>query len=143
MMDCTVLGIDEMERAFGGVFVRVRASLGVSGFGVQVIELPPNSGDAAPEHDHLHDDQEEVYLLLDGGGEIEVDGEHHPLARDVFVRVGPGARRRLRSGPEGMRVLAMGGMPGRPYAIQANSELGGPEELFATAKSSMIGADDT
>jgi mannose-6-phosphate isomerase-like protein (cupin superfamily) len=142
MTDCTVLRLEEMERAFGGVFVRARASLGVSAFGLQVIELPPNSGDAAPEHDHRHDDQEEVYLLLDGGGEIEVNGEHHPLARDVFVRVGPAARRRLRSGPDGMRVLAVGGMPGRAYAIQANSELGGPEELFATAKSSMVNADD-
>jgi hypothetical protein len=138
MADCTVLAIDDMERAFGGVFVRVRASLGVTSFGMQVIDLPPDSGDAAPEHDHRHDGQEEVYLLLDGGGEIEVDGTRHPLDRELFVRVGPAARRRLRSGPEGMRVLAVGAIPQQPYAVQANSELGGPQELFATATSSMM-----
>jgi hypothetical protein len=46
MPEVTVVRIDEMERAFGGVFVRARASLGVTSFGIQVIDLPPNSGDA-------------------------------------------------------------------------------------------------
>ncbi len=130
MADCTVLRIDEMERAFGGVFVRARASLGVTSFGLQIIDLPPSSGDMASDHDHLHDRQEEVYLLLDGSGELEVDGERHPLGRDVLIRVGPGARRRLRSGEHGMRVLAAGAIPGQAYEAQSNSALGGPEELL-------------
>jgi hypothetical protein len=45
MADCPVLAIDDMERGFGGVFVR--ASLGVTSFGMQVIDPPPESGDAA------------------------------------------------------------------------------------------------
>jgi hypothetical protein len=56
--DFTVKRLDEMEAAFGGSFVRARASLGASAFGMQVHLLPPNSGDAYPEHDHLYDGQE-------------------------------------------------------------------------------------
>lgn len=138
MADCTAKRFGEMEHAFGGSFVRARASLGVSSFGMQVIELPPDSGELAPEHDHLHDGQEEAYLLLDGSCSIDVAGDLIELANDMIVRVGPGERRRLRSGPDGARVLAIGGLPGDVYRPPANSELGGPEELAPTAKSSML-----
>jgi mannose-6-phosphate isomerase-like protein (cupin superfamily) len=137
MADYTALRIEDMEHAFGGAFVRARASLGVTAFGMQVIRLPPDSADMAPEHDHLHDGQEEVYVLLDGSGEIDVAGEHIPLGDGTFVRVGAGERRRLRSGPQGARVLAIGASPGRAYEPQPNSELGGPEALAPTASTSM------
>lgn len=137
MADYTALRIEDMEHAFGGAFVRARASLGVTAFGMQVIQLPPDSGDMSPEHDHLHDGQEEVYLLLDGSGEIDVAGERIDLGDGTFVRVGSGERRRLRSGPHGARVLAIGASPGRGYEPQPNSELGGPEVLAPTASTSM------
>jgi mannose-6-phosphate isomerase-like protein (cupin superfamily) len=138
MADYTALKVEEMEHAFGGSFVRARASLGASSFGMQVIQLPPNSGELAPEHDHLHDGQEEVYYLLDGSCQLDVAGDLIDLGDDIFVRVGPAERRRLRSGPGGARVLAIGAMPGATYAPPANSMLGGPEELAPTAKSSML-----
>jgi mannose-6-phosphate isomerase-like protein (cupin superfamily) len=130
--------IDEMERAFGGALVRVRAEMGVSAFGLQVAELPPDSGDLAPEHDHQHDNQEEVYLLLDGGGEVVLDGTPVALDRETFVRIGPRVRRRLRSGPRGARVLMIGAMPGRPYTPPPMTELGGPETLAPTADSFLM-----
>jgi mannose-6-phosphate isomerase-like protein (cupin superfamily) len=133
----TVSRIDEMERAFGGALVRVRAELGVSAFGLQVAELPPDSGDLAPEHDHGHDGQEEVYLLLDGSGEVVLDGTPISLDRETFVRIGPHVRRRLRSGPQGARVLMIGAAPGRAYTPPAMTELGGPETLAPTADSSL------
>jgi mannose-6-phosphate isomerase-like protein (cupin superfamily) len=136
--DVSALRIDEMEHAFGGAFVRARASLGVTSFGMQVIQLPPDSGEMAPEHDHLHDGQEEVYVLLSGSCELDVAGERVGLGDDRFVRVGPGERRRLRSGPDGARVLAIGGRPGHAYEPQPNSPLGGPEVLAPTATSSML-----
>jgi len=74
----SVKRLDEMQRAFGGALVRVRAELGVSAFGLQVAELPPDSKDLAPEHDHEHDGQEEVYLLLAGSGEVVLDGTPVP-----------------------------------------------------------------
>ena len=102
--------IDEMEASFLGSFKRARAELGVTSFGVQVIDFPPNN-DLYPEHDHADDGQEEVYLALSGEGELDIEGETHPLTPDVMVRVGPGVKRTIRTGDSRLRLLAMGGTP--------------------------------
>jgi mannose-6-phosphate isomerase-like protein (cupin superfamily) len=107
--------IDEMEPAFGGALVRVRAELGVAAFGLQVADLPTDTGALAPEHDHGHDGQDEVYLLLDGSGEVVLDGTPVALDPDTFVRIGPQVRRRLRGGSQGASVLVIGVSPGRVY----------------------------
>jgi hypothetical protein len=112
-----------MEASYGGGFVKARAELGVSAFGMQVIQLPPDFGDY-PEHDHSDSGQEEVYLSIGGSGWIEIDGERVDLDTDTFVRVGPAARRKMYSGPEGLRVLAIGGAPGHAYQIEPSTELG-------------------
>jgi mannose-6-phosphate isomerase-like protein (cupin superfamily) len=123
MADYTVKRIEEMEGAFGGGLKKVRAELGVSSFGVQVIELPANFSDY-PEHDHAEEGQEEVYAPVKGSGEIEVDGERIAISPEVIIRVGPASRRKLYSGPEGLRVLAMGAVPGKAYTISPMTELG-------------------
>ncbi len=88
MADYTSKQIDEMEAAFGGGLKKARAELGVASFGMQVVDLPPNYTDY-PEHDHEGDGQEEVYSVMRGSGEIDVEGERIPLNPDVLVRVGP------------------------------------------------------
>jgi quercetin dioxygenase-like cupin family protein len=113
-----------MEGSFGGGLKKVRAELGVSSFGVQVVELPPNFSNY-PEHDHAADGQEEVYAPIRGSGEIEVDGERIAISPEVMVRVGPDSRRKLYSGPDGLRVLAIGAVPGKAYTINPNTELTG------------------
>lgn len=129
--------LGEMQRAFGGALARVRAELGITAFGVQVVDLPPSSGDLAPEHDHRHDGQEELYLLLAGSAEVVVPDGTVELGPETFVRLGPSVRRRIRSGTEGARVLMIGGVPGQAYTPPANTELGGPETLAPTASSAM------
>jgi hypothetical protein len=137
--DFTVRRLDEMEGAFGGSFIRARASLGVSSFGMQVHELPPNTGDAYPEHDHLFDGQEEVYILLRGSADLHLPGRVVALDPETFVRVGPATRRRIRTGSDGARILAIGGVPGAAYEEAENSPLGGPETIpCPTASSSLI-----
>lgn len=136
--DYTVRRIDDMERAFGGAFVRVRAELGVESFGIQIVELPPNSGDASPEHDHAHDGQEEVYLLLSGSADIALPDRSIPLDPETFIRIGPRTRRRVRTGADGARLLMIGGVPGGVYDPQENSRLGGAETLAPTASSDLI-----
>jgi mannose-6-phosphate isomerase-like protein (cupin superfamily) len=98
----------------------------VQSFGMQVIDLPPEFG-GYPSHDHTHDDQEEVFLALRGSGGLEVDGERMPLDADHIARVGPAAKRKVWSGPDGIRLLVLGGIPGRAYAPPAPSEIGGPD----------------
>ena len=125
MTDVTAVQISEVEGAYGGALRRVRAALGVTTFGMQIVELPPNSGDGYPRH--IHDDQEEVFLALRGSGEIVAGDETHELDGETVVRVGPGVPRQIRSGPDGLRVLALGGMLDGAYAPRPWTELGGPD----------------
>jgi mannose-6-phosphate isomerase-like protein (cupin superfamily) len=128
MADYTHKRIDEMEAVVGGGFVRARAELGVSSFGMQVLRFPANA-DQYPEHDHSHDGQEEVYAVLDGRGEIELDGERLPLEPGVMVRVGPATKRKLTTGDVPMSVLALAGVPGKAYEPTPVTELGQPDPL--------------
>ena len=120
--------IDEMEAVYAGAFKRARAELGVESFGLQVIDMPAGT-DAYPEHDHTHDGQEEVYLALSGGGDIEIEGERHALDTDTMVRVGPAAKRKLWPAGDGLRVLIVGGRPGDVYEAPEMSKLGAPDPL--------------
>jgi uncharacterized cupin superfamily protein len=123
MADVTVKRLDEFEAVYGGGMRRVRAGLGVTSFGVQVIELPPNA-DMYPEHDHRHDDQEEVYTVLHGETTLTVGDDAYDLVPGVFVRVGPGERRKFTTRDVGVRILAMGATPGRVYEIPEFTEEG-------------------
>ena len=128
MADVTTKRIDEMEAVFGGAFKRARAELGVEAFGIQVMDLPPNF-DQYPEHDHAESGQEEVFVVMRGSGEIEVDGERLPLDTETIVRVGPAAKRKIWPGADGMRVLAVGGTPGSAYEPPDVTKLGEPDPL--------------
>jgi mannose-6-phosphate isomerase-like protein (cupin superfamily) len=123
MADYTAKRINDMETGFGGGFVKARAELGVSAFGMQVIQLPPNFSDY-PEHDHAESGQEEVFLAIGGSGWIDIEGERVDVDGDTLVRVGPDVKRKVYSGPEGLRLLAIGGCPGEPYKVVPMTELG-------------------
>lgn len=123
MADYTAKRIDDMEAAYGGGFVKVRAELGVTAYGMQVIQLPPNFTDY-PEHDHADSGQEETFLAIGGSGWIDIEGERVDLDSTTFVRVGPAAKRKIYSGPDGLRVLAIGGAPGEAYKVVPVTELG-------------------
>ncbi|HEX2125617.1 MAG TPA: cupin domain-containing protein [Thermoleophilaceae bacterium] len=124
----TLKRIDEMEASFGGSYKRARAELGVTSFGMQVLDFPPNAT-RYPEHDHVFDGQEEVFVVLRGRGTIEVDGETMQLDPDVMIRVAPEAKRKLSTGDEPMRVLALSGVPGGVYEPAPDSVLGAPDPL--------------
>jgi mannose-6-phosphate isomerase-like protein (cupin superfamily) len=128
MGDYTAKRIDDMEAAFLGSFKRARAELGVEAFGMQVIDMPPNL-EQYPEHDHSESGQEEVFVVLRGGGEIEVDGERVAIDQETLIRVGPKARRKLLPGADGMRILALGGVPGHAYEAPDVSKLGEPDPM--------------
>jgi glyoxylate utilization-related uncharacterized protein len=114
MPDVTVKRVEDFEAIFGGGFRRARAGLGVSSFGLAVIDLPPNFSHY-PEHDQTHDDQEEVYTVISGRATLHVGGEEHLLEPGVFARVGAIERRKLTTGDEPARILAMGATPGKIY----------------------------
>jgi uncharacterized cupin superfamily protein len=114
MSDVTVKRVEDFEAIFGGGFRRVRAGLGVTSFGLSVMDLPANF-DFFPEHDQRHDEQEEVYTVLSGKVVLRVGGQDYELEPGVFARVGAAEKRKLITGDEPARVLAMGATPGKIY----------------------------
>ena len=126
MADLTIKRLDEFEALFGGGMRRVRAGLGVTSFGLQVIELPPNFTHY-PQHDHTHDEQEEVYAVLSGRATLQAGGEDHVLEPGTFARVGPGEKRKIVTDEEGVRILAIGAMPGKAYEPPEFTEEGAAE----------------
>jgi len=128
MADYTVKRFDEMPAKMGGAFLLARASLGVTSFGMQVLQLPPQTGDGYPNHDHTHDGQEEVYVVIGGSGEIAIDGEKLALEPDMAVRVGPSTKRQLFAGENGLRLLILGGVPGVAYEVPSFTEPSPPAE---------------
>jgi mannose-6-phosphate isomerase-like protein (cupin superfamily) len=127
MADYTARRIDDMEGFYKGLFRKARAELGATSFGLTVIELEPNA-DNHPDHAH-EGGQEEVYVVLRGTGELEVEGEKVPLDPETIVRVGPECRRKINPGPDGMRLVAIGGTPGQAYEAPGYSEVGAADPL--------------
>jgi|SRR5690349_479027 mannose-6-phosphate isomerase-like protein (cupin superfamily) len=128
MGDYTVKRVDEMERAFGGMWVRARASLGATAFGLEIMDLAPGfPAGLYPKHTNEHG-HEEVYIVLDGEGEMTLDAETVKLAPETLIRVGPAVARDIFPGPNGLRMLVISGTPGGAYSAPARTELGGPEE---------------
>ncbi len=126
MAGYTVAKIDDIEAIYGGGFKRARSALGITSFGMQVMDLPPNF-EGYPEHDHSSDGQEEVYATLRGGGEIEIDGERHPIDAGQLVSVMPGTKRKIFPGSEGIRLLIIGGTPGAAYEKLDFTDVGAPD----------------
>jgi hypothetical protein len=117
MSDLTAFGcaIDELPDRWDGFMRMVRPGLGISAFGANIMNLPPDY--ATRSHDESGSGQEELYVRLAGGGWIVIDdsGERLPLDEEHLVAVGPGTPRSLSSGPDGLRVLIVGSTPGRGY----------------------------
>lgn len=72
------------EHAIAGIKFRTAAKdLGVTAWGMNVIEIEAGCTDY-PEHDHVKDGQEEVYVVLKGSGTINCGGE------DLAIGATPG-----------------------------------------------------
>jgi uncharacterized cupin superfamily protein len=84
----------------------LRRALGVSSFGINLMVLQPGQRLRV----HVHEQQEEVYLVLEGELTLMIEGEPHLLPPDRLARVGPEVRRQLVNA-SGARVvvLALGG----------------------------------
>ena len=120
MSSIVVRTVDDIQAyegpgAITGVrFKAAREALGVSAWGMNVIELDPNT-DTYPEHDHTADGQEEVYVVLSGQVTLQTADANHDLPAGAMARVPSTTRRKLVTGEQGAVVLALGGTPGQAY----------------------------
>jgi len=112
-----------LEARFGG------RRLGSTVVGVSRETLAP--GFRVP-FGHTHRDQEEVYVVLRGGGRMKIADEIVELAEGDMVRVAPGVWRCSEAGPDGMQLLAVGA----PIAQENDAEIEQgwwPDDSTATA----------
>jgi quercetin dioxygenase-like cupin family protein len=54
---------------------------------------------------HHHRRSEEIYLIVEGDGELEVDGDLGALAGGDAILIPPGSWHRLTAGADGVRLL--------------------------------------
>ncbi|MBS1868663.1 MAG: cupin domain-containing protein [Actinobacteria bacterium] len=129
--DFAQLNLDTDER-----FQRLRAELGVSTFGLNLIVLQPGQAGRI----HRHERQEEVYLVLEGELSLMLEGEERSVPTGGLARVAPEVRRQLVNRRANRLVLlALGGSAphegrdGVAYASWEAAEGAPPQEIALPA----------
>jgi uncharacterized cupin superfamily protein len=82
-----------------------RSALGLEGGGVSYQRYAPSFRSPSS---HRHERQEEVYVVVGGGGRIKIGDEIRELRTWDAVRVAADTPRGLEAGPEGLEVIAIG-----------------------------------
>jgi mannose-6-phosphate isomerase-like protein (cupin superfamily) len=110
-MSFSKVNVDEIDGAGPGGAVRfVRRRLGVEAFGINWIELPPDT--EGREHDETDTGQEEVNVVVRGAGSYRIDGDEVPVREGDFLRFDPETQRCPVAGPSGLTILAVGAKRG-------------------------------
>jgi mannose-6-phosphate isomerase-like protein (cupin superfamily) len=82
-----------------------RVPLELEGFGVSYQRIAPNY---RVPFAHRHKQQEEVYIVVGGGGRAKLEDEIVELKPWDALRVPKDTMRGFEAGPEGMEVIAIG-----------------------------------
>ena len=93
---------DDLETRFA------RKPMGLEQFGFSYQKMQPNF---RQPFGHVHREQEEAYVVLEGAGRAKVGDEIVELAQWDALRVPAGIMRAFESGDAGMTLLAIGGNP--------------------------------
>jgi mannose-6-phosphate isomerase-like protein (cupin superfamily) len=82
-----------------------RNAMQLQGGGFSYQKLAPGF---RPPAAHRHRTQEEVYVVINGGGRVKIEDEIRELRQWDAVRLAPGTARAFEGGPGGMELLAIG-----------------------------------
>lgn len=118
----TVSAIEGLPQLWDGAVKLVRAGLGISAFGANILDLPPNY--TTESHDEADTGQQELYVALHGSGQVLIGDQALTLDEEHLVRVDAGVERILSSGGDRLRVLCVGSTPDAPYTPPAWSSAG-------------------
>jgi quercetin dioxygenase-like cupin family protein len=84
----------------------LRDPLDCEQLGVTIVEVSP--GWTGKPHDHADDGQEEVYVCLEGGATLTIDGQEVPMDAGDAVRISPEATRQIHNGDAESRFVLVG-----------------------------------
>ncbi|MFC7139050.1 cupin domain-containing protein [Halosimplex aquaticum] len=84
--------------AVGGGLHFLRDELGCENLGVSLLECEP--GWEGKAHDHADDQQEEVYVLVEGEATVTVDGDEVEMTAGDALRIAPEEQRQIENGDE-------------------------------------------
>ena len=90
----TIKKSSELIREYGK-WILVRKSLGLSSFGMNIVELAP--GQTIPEHTEVKRDHEEVFYALRGTATVVIDGVDYEAPEGTFIRLDPEPQRFTRN----------------------------------------------
>jgi len=98
---------EEMEGSGGATWRLARKTLGAEAFGFNVVDI--EAGGQIPAHDHSGDNQEEVFIILEGDGVIVTGDEEHEAPAGTFCRFAPDVHRTIRNDSDAtVRALLIG-----------------------------------
>jgi len=98
---------EEMEGSGGATWRLARKTLGAEAFGFNVVDI--EAGGQIPAHDHTGDNQEEVFIILEGQGTIVTDDQEHEAPAGTFCRFAPDVNRTIRNNSDAnVRALLIG-----------------------------------
>jgi hypothetical protein len=112
MPDYTIKNLKEIDDAAPGFGLSPnlearfgRKPLGCEKGGIGYEKLAPNF---RVPFGHTHADQEEVYVLVSGGGRLKIEDEIVDVKQWDAIRVAPGVTRNFEAGPDGLEIIAFG-----------------------------------
>ena len=82
-----------------------RGALGAEQVGVALHQLKPGKRQG---FGHRHQDAEEVYVVIAGGGRVKLDDRIIELQERDALRVAPTTARRFEAGDDGLELLVFG-----------------------------------
>jgi hypothetical protein len=114
-----VARLEEIEELDDGrqPYRPVRHHFGIRSFGMTAWTGREKGDRILNEHDEAdtEDRSEELYLVQSGHAAFELDGERVDAPAGTFVSVSPGVKRTAFAEKRGTTIVAIGGVPGKPY----------------------------
>jgi tetratricopeptide (TPR) repeat protein len=94
----------------------IRHHLGIMAFGANAWTGKAAGDRIINEHDESDFGEEELYIVFQGRATFELDGEQVDAPTGTFVAVPPGVNRTAFAVEAGTTIVAVGAVPGKPYA---------------------------
>jgi hypothetical protein len=119
MSNFALANLTEIEEIEGRCpFRPVRHHFGITGFGANVWTARAAGDRLINEHEESEPESgEELYFVVSGHADFDLDGQRHSAPAGTFVYVRPGVKRTAFGREAGTTLLAVGGGPaGQPYA---------------------------